>query len=109
MQEILHLFIHALEHSARMLPFLIVAFAVLEILEAKFEEKSSHIIEKAGHAGPAFGALLGLVPQCGFSVIGSNFYAKRIITLGTLIAIYLLLTRLCLLCWRVPSILRMCC
>ena len=89
MQEFLHLFIHALEHSAKMLPFLIVAFAVLEILEARFEEKSSDIIEKAGNTGPFLGALLGLIPQCGFSVIGSNFYAKRIITLGTLIAIYL--------------------
>lgn len=89
MHEILHLFIHALEHSAKMLPFLVIAFAILEILEAKFEDNSSHLIEKSGKGGPILGALLGLVPQCGFSVIGSNFYAKRVITLGTLIAIYL--------------------
>ncbi len=86
-------FLHALEHSAieslMMLPFLAIAFFILEYIEAKIEEKSSHIIEKAGKAGPFAGALLGLIPQCGFSVIGSNFYAKRIITLGTLIAIYL--------------------
>jgi hypothetical protein len=86
-------FLHALEHSAieslMMLPFLAIAFFILEYIEAKVEEKSSHIIEKAGKAGPFAGALLGLIPQCGFSVIGSNFYAKRIITLGTLIAIYL--------------------
>ncbi len=86
-------FLHALEHSAietlMMLPFLAIAFFILEYIEAKVEEKSSAVIEKAGKAGPFAGALLGLIPQCGFSVIGSNFYAKRIITLGTLIAIYL--------------------
>ncbi len=89
----MHEFLHALEHSAidslKMLPFLAIAFFILEYIEAKIEKKSSHIIEKAGKAGPFAGALLGLIPQCGFSVIGSNFYAKRIITLGTLIAIYL--------------------
>ncbi len=89
----MHEFLHAIEHSAidslKMLPFLAIAFFILEYIEAKVEEKSSHMIEKAGKAGPFAGALLGLVPQCGFSVIGSNFYAKRVITLGTLIAIYL--------------------
>ncbi len=89
----MHEFLHALEHSAidslKMLPFLAIAFFILEYIEAKIEEKSSQIIEKAGKAGPFAGALLGLIPQCGFSVIGSNFYAKRVITLGTLIAIYL--------------------
>lgn len=89
----MHELLHSLEHSffdtLKMLPFLIIAFAILEILEAKLEQKSSSTIQKSGKAGPILGALLGLIPQCGFSVIGSNFYAKRIITLGTLIAIFL--------------------
>ncbi len=89
----MHEFIHALKHagidSLKMLPFLLVAFLVLEYIEAKLEEKSSDVIQKAGKTGPVAGALFGLIPQCGFSVIGSNFYAKRVITLGTLIAIYL--------------------
>ncbi len=89
MHELLHALEHAAIDSIKMLPFLLVAFLILEYIEAKLEEKSSHMIEKAGKAGPFAGALLGLIPQCGFSVIGSNFYAKRIITLGTLIAIYL--------------------
>ncbi len=89
MHEFLHAFEHSLIDSAKMLPFLLVAFAVLEYLESKIEEKSSSVIKKAKKTGPFAGALLGLIPQCGFSVIGSNFYAKRIITLGTLIAIYL--------------------
>lgn len=89
MQELLHAIKHAFTESLTTLPFLIIAFMLLEIMESKIEEKSSSVIERSGKAGPLAGALLGLVPQCGFSVLGSNFYAKRIITLGTLIAIYL--------------------
>ncbi len=89
MHELLHALEHAFFDSLKMLPFLLIAFAVLEYMEAKIEEKSSLVIQKADKAGPFAGALLGLIPQCGFSVIGSNFYAKRVITLGTLIAIYL--------------------
>lgn len=89
MHELIHALEHALIDSLKMLPFLFIAFAILEYLEAKIEEKSSDVMQKAGRTGPFAGALLGLIPQCGFSVIGSNFYAKRIITLGTLIAIYL--------------------
>lgn len=89
MHELIHALEHALIDSLKMLPFLFIAFAILEYTEAKIEEKSSSVMQKAGRTGPFAGALLGLIPQCGFSVIGSNFYAKRIITLGTLIAIYL--------------------
>lgn len=89
MQELLHALKHAFIESFTILPFLIIAFMLLEIMESKIEDKSSSVIEKSGKAGPFAGALLGLVPQCGFSVLGSNFYAKRIITLGTLVAIYL--------------------
>lgn len=89
MHEFLHALEHALTDSLKMLPFLIVAFLVLEYIEAKLEEKSSSVIRRAEKTDVLAGALLGLVPQCGFSVIGSNFYAKRIITLGTLIAIFL--------------------
>lgn len=89
MHELLHALEHSLLDTLKMLPFLAVAFLILEYTEAKLEEKSSAVIQKAGRLGPIAGGLLGLVPQCGFSVIGSNFYAKRIITLGTLIAIYL--------------------
>ena len=89
MNEILHALEHSIWDTLTMLPFLLIAFLILEYIETKLEEKSSHIIQKAGKMGPMLGALLGIIPQCGFSVIGSNFYAKRVITLGTLIAIYL--------------------
>ncbi len=89
MQELLHALEHAFFDSLKMLPFLIVAFLTLEYIETKFEEKSASVIQNAKKTGPLAGALLGLLPQCGFSVLGANFYAKRVITLGTLIAIYL--------------------
>lgn len=89
MHELLEALEHTLLDTLKMLPFLTVAFLILEYAETKLEEKSSSIIQTAGKAGPLAGGLIGLIPQCGFSVIGSNFYAKRIITLGTLIAIYL--------------------
>ena len=66
MQELLHVFKHAIVESLTTLPFLIVAFALLEIMESKIEEKSASAIENSGKAGPLAGALLGLVPQCGF-------------------------------------------
>lgn len=84
-----HSVLHALEDSAKTLPFLAIAFFLLEYFEARIEEKSASFIKRSGRAGPCSAALLGLIPQCGFSVVGSNFYAKRVITLGTLIAVYL--------------------
>ena len=52
-------------------------------------QETEKIIKKSGKFGPVIGALLGIVPQCGFSAIAANFYAARIITRGTLIAIFL--------------------
>ena len=61
----------------------------MELIEHKAGEKTEKIIKKSGKFGPVIGALLGIVPQCGFSAIAANFYAARIITRGTLIAIFL--------------------
>jgi len=61
----------------------------MEYLEHKMNNKTKKIVERAGNYGPLLGGLLGAVPQCGFSVSATNLYAGRIITLGTLIAIYL--------------------
>lgn len=73
----------------KLLPFLFVTFLIMEFIEHKFNKKSKAKITKAGKLGPLFGSLLGAVPQCGFSVIATNLYATRIITVGTLISIYL--------------------
>lgn len=84
-----HTIEHTLEHTISMLPFLFAAFLVMEALE----HYSGNLIERSlirtSKAGPAIGALLGCFPQCGFSVIASNLYAGGVITLGTLLAVFL--------------------
>lgn len=81
--------IDTLLDSVKLLPFLFVAFLIIELIEHKFSKKAKQVIGKSGKFGPFFGSLLGLFPQCGFSVMATNLYTTRIITLGTLIAIYL--------------------
>ena len=73
----------------KLLPFLFVAFLILEFIEHKLNNKSKDKIAKAGKLGPLVGSLLGAVPQCGFGSMATNLYAARVISLGTLISIYL--------------------
>ena len=75
--------------SLKALPFLFLAFLVIEFLEHKAQDKVKHLFVRAGKAGPFIGSLLGCVPQCGFSVMSANLYSSGIITLGTLIAVFL--------------------
>ncbi len=79
----------ALIDGVKLLPFLLITYLVMEYLEHKASTKSQKVIEKSGKFGPLIGSLLGIVPQCGFSAAASNLYAGRIITMGTLISIYL--------------------
>lgn len=75
--------------ALKILPFLYVTFLIMEYIEHKFSKKSKNKIARAGRFGPLVGSLLGAVPQCGFSVMATNLYATRIITLGTLMAVFL--------------------
>ncbi len=75
--------------TIKLLPFLFVAFLIIEFIEHKLSNKQENIISKSGKLGPIVGALLGAVPQCGFSVLATNLYVTRIISLGSLISIYL--------------------
>lgn len=84
-----HIILHTLEDTIKILPFLFITYLIMEYLEHKTSEKSKNAIKKSGKFGPIFGGLLGAVPQCGFSVSATNLYAGRVITLGTLISIYL--------------------
>ena len=85
----LDVIVHTLLDGIKLIPFLFIAFLILELLEHKLSGKNKKIIEKSGKFGPIIGSMLGAFPQCGFSVAATNFYATRIITLGTLISIYL--------------------
>lgn len=75
--------------SIKLLPFLFLAYLLIEFIENKAQEKTTIAIEKSGKFGPIIGALLGIVPQCGFSAAAANLYVGRVITLGTLISIFL--------------------
>ena len=75
--------------SIKLLPFLFITYLLMEYIEHKMKHKSKETIQKSGKWGPFFGSLLGIFPQCGFSVSATNLYAGRVITLGTLIAVYL--------------------
>lgn len=89
MEIIAHLLEHAFEDTIYLVPFLLVTYLALEVLEHKAGDKATVLVKKAGVAGPLVGALLGAVPQCGFSAAGSALFASRAITLGTLFAVFL--------------------
>ena len=80
---------HTLIDSIKLLPFLFLTYLLMEYIEHKTKEKTKETIKKSGKFGPLIGGILGIVPQCGFSVSATNLYAARVITLGTLIAVYL--------------------
>lgn len=79
----------ALIDSVKLLPFLLITYLIMEFIEHKTSGKSKEAIKKSGKFGPIIGSILGIFPQCGFSVSATNFYAGRVITLGTLISVYL--------------------
>lgn len=80
---------HTLKDSIKLIPFLFITYLIMEFLEHKTSSKINSTIKKSGKYGPLIGGLLGLIPQCGFSVMATNLYMGRIITIGTLITIYL--------------------
>lgn len=75
--------------SFKLLPFLFIAYLIMEYVEHKTGEKTKNVIKKSGKFGPILGGVLGIFPQCGFSAAAANLYAGKVITLGTLIAIFL--------------------
>jgi uncharacterized membrane protein YraQ (UPF0718 family) len=85
----LDVIVDTLLDGLKLLPFLFLAFLIIELIEHKLSKKSKQLISKSNKFGPLIGSLLGVIPQCGFSVMATNLYVTRIISLGTLIAIYL--------------------
>ncbi len=89
MHEILHILEHTLLETVRLLPFLFITYLIMEYIEHKTSNKAKETIQKSGKFGPLLGAIVGIFPQCGFSVSATNLYSARVITLGTLISVYL--------------------
>ena len=81
--------IDTLIDGVKLIPFLFVAFLIIELIEHKLSNRNKDLITKTGKFGPMFGSILGMFPQCGFSVLATNLYVTRIVSLGTLISIYL--------------------
>lgn len=73
----------------KLIPFLFLTYLAMEYLEHRTGDHARHMVRRAGRLGPLIGGLLGAVPQCGFSTAASNLYAGRVVTMGTLLAIYL--------------------
>ena len=89
MDLLLHFMEHALEDALALVPFLFVTYIALEALEHAAGARANAVVRRAGAAGPVVGALLGVVPQCGFSAMAATLYAGRVVTLGTLVAVFL--------------------
>ena len=85
---ILHTIEHALEDSLKMLPFLFLAYLLIEWLERHHGERIENALAGGGRWGFVPGAVLGIVPQCGFSALAANLYASRVITPGALLAVF---------------------
>ena len=81
--------IDTLMDALKILPFLFITFLLMEYFEHKVSDKSKETIKKSGRFGPILGGIIGAFPQCGFSVAATNLFIGRIITLGTLISVYL--------------------
>ena len=85
---ILHTIEHTLEDSLKMLPFLFLAYLLIEWLERHHGERIENALAGGGRWGFVPGAVLGIVPQCGFSALAANLYASRVITPGALLAVF---------------------
>ncbi len=89
MEFFIDIIIDALTDTLRLVPFLFLTYLAMEAIEHKAKGKTEEWIERAGSTGPFVGALLGAFPQCGFSAAASTLYAGRVISLGTLFAVFL--------------------
>lgn len=86
MQEVI---LDTLLDTVRLIPFLLVTYLLMEWIEHKTMQKMDRLVKDRGIGGPIVGGLLGIFPQCGFSASAANLYAGRLISVGTLIAIFI--------------------
>ena len=84
-----HVVVHAIKDNLSIIPFLFITYCIMESMEHAVSTKTEGMVKYSGKMGPLFGGLLGVIPQCGFSAAAASFYSGGVITLGTLIAIFL--------------------
>lgn len=89
MQDILEMMLDAFTDSMKLLPFLFLTYAVMEYLEHGMGRKTEEAVGRAGRFGPVLGAVCGIFPQCGFSAAASSLFAGGMITMGTLLSVFL--------------------
>ena len=89
MDLLIDILLDAGKDTLSLVPFLLVTYLALETLEHVAGDRVNGAIKRAGAAGPVIGSLLGIVPQCGFSAMAATLYAGRVVTLGTLVAVFL--------------------
>ena len=85
----MEIFIDALLDSLKTVPLLLIIYIGIELLEYKFGDKIREKVEKSGKAGPLIGTVAGIFPQCGFSVVATALFTQKLLTIGTLLAVYL--------------------
>ena len=89
MEQFMDILADAAIDTLKLIPFLLVTYFIMELIEGVAEDKAEAMVRKAGFFGPLVGALVGAFPQCGFSAAAATLYAGRVITLGTLFAVFL--------------------
>lgn len=89
MHELIHIIVHSIIDSLKLLPFLFVTYLLMEYIEHHSKDIAEKILKHSGRYGSLIGSVLGLLPQCGFSSAAAGFYSARVISIGTLIAVFL--------------------
>ena len=89
MTEVLHILWHSIVESAMLIPFLFITYLLMEYLEHHSSDLSERVLKRSGQLGSLIGAALGLIPQCGFSSAAAGLYSARVISLGTMVAVFL--------------------
>ena len=85
----LDVFIDALIDSLKILPFLFLSYLLIEYIEHKSSEKLEKALSTSGKYSKVVGSILGIIPQCGFSAVAANLFSSRVITIGTLVSVFL--------------------
>lgn len=83
------IFWHGILDTLNLIPFLFVTYLLMEYIEHKAKAKTEDFIRRSGGFAPIVGGLVGGLPQCGFSAVAANLYSARLISVGTLIAVFL--------------------